>query len=180
MNADIRVCTNILINPRFRRLEKCIGASALAHWIKLQIAVATTHSDGNLPGWTKPDIEIAAEWHVEEGVFADALIELGFIDATETGFVVRDWGTLQPFAAREQERIETARKGGQASAEVRKQKHGTAQPHKPERLSNSVFDDSSELSNSSRTDLELQTKPKPTQKAKAPSQGENGLYVNRR
>lgn len=82
--------------------------------------VTEQKANGALNGWSKKDIELAAEWSGAENAFCDAMIESGFLDVTKNGFYPHDWAENQPWVVGSEDRIEAARKAGKASAAARR------------------------------------------------------------
>ena len=40
---------------------------------------------------TSEDVEIAAQWTLEPGVFVPALVEVGYLDGAEGSYKIHDW-----------------------------------------------------------------------------------------
>jgi hypothetical protein len=53
--------------------------------------VADNRPDGNLRGMTSEDVEIAANWTGDSGVFAKTLAEVRFVDGSEGAYCIHDW-----------------------------------------------------------------------------------------
>ncbi len=135
MNTDIRLDVTLLSHRKFRRFRHCVGDRALEYLVSLWVQVAIQRPSGDLSGWDALDLAEAcgyAAGDVEQ--FASHLIECGWIDQSEDGLVVHDWGVHQPYVTKAPERRARAREagslGGKRSAETRAERYGTAQPSK--------------------------------------------------
>lgn len=80
MNTDFRVAVDFFTHHKARKLKKRLGSAAVLSLLQLWAYAAKLRTDGNLSGMTPEDIELAAEWEGEDGAFAAALEEIGFID----------------------------------------------------------------------------------------------------
>lgn len=92
MNTDFRVSVSISRNPKIRRLIRRLGTDGFYHLILLWAFTAEIKPDGILSGMDGEEIEEAAEWRGEPGLFYQTLIDLRLLDITETGDVaIHDW-----------------------------------------------------------------------------------------
>lgn len=128
MPGDIRISITLPRHRKYLRLKRLIGRSPMEYLVTFWISVAEQVPNGPLERWSNEDIEDAAGWDGEPGVLVEGLIEAGFLDRTENGFVPHDWVEHQPWVVGAKERSSAARLAGKASAEARKGKYGTAQP----------------------------------------------------
>jgi hypothetical protein len=79
-------------HPKVKRLVGLLGRGAEMLLIRLWCHCGEHHCEtGALTGFSGQEIESIIEWWGERGRAADALVSLGFIDATDSGFVVHDW-----------------------------------------------------------------------------------------
>ena len=146
MLVDIRIQSELPRHRKFKRLKRIVGPGAMEHLVTFWCTVAEQLPNGALNGWSNDDIEDAANWDGEAGVFISAMVESGFLDVNETGFEPHDWAENQPWASKARDRIESARKAGKASVCVRRERYGTAQPPNDSRT-----DRSKTVPNDSRT-----------------------------
>lgn len=91
MNSDIRVSLQFFSHPKMKRLKKRLGVEAVLALMQLWAWVAANRPNGVMSGLDAEDVELAADWDGEEGVFVSTLRELRLLDATEEGFAVHDW-----------------------------------------------------------------------------------------
>jgi hypothetical protein len=129
LNTDIRVSVSLPRHWKYRKLKRLIGCPPMEHLVVFWGTVAEQVPNGALNGWSTDDIEDAAGWTGETGLFAQSMIDTGFVDITESGFYPHDWHVHQPWAIGARDRSEAARIAGKASAEARKSKKGTSQPN---------------------------------------------------
>ena len=114
MNTDIRIDIRLPRHWKYRKLKRAIGTAPMEYLIVFWGTVAEQKPDGNLIGWDSADIEDAAGWDGEPGVFCAAMMAAGFLDETETGFLPHDWADHQPWAVGAEERSEKARSAAKA------------------------------------------------------------------
>ena len=114
MNTDIRIDIRLPRHWKYRKLKRAIGTAPMEYLIVFWGTVAEQKPDGNLIGWASADIEDAAGWDGEPGVFCAAMMAVGFLDETETGFLPHDWADHQPWAVGAEERSEKARSAAKA------------------------------------------------------------------
>lgn len=122
MNTDFRVSVDFFSHHKARKLRRRLGADALLSLLQLWAYAAKMRADGSLAGMDAEDVELAAGWDGEIGVFTEALIEIGFIDRHEGGMVLHDWAENNPWAAGADTRREAASIAGKASAAARASK----------------------------------------------------------
>ena len=90
----IRIETNLIKHPKTMELANLIGLDVLyaaAHLMSLWIWIFETYPDGAIPKKYFNHLEYAGMWKGKKGVFADALLTSGYIDETETEYVIHDW-----------------------------------------------------------------------------------------
>lgn len=122
MNTDIRIDVRLPRHRKYKKLKRIIGPATMEHLVTFWGTVAEQVPNGALNGWSTEDIEDAAGWDGESGVFFAALVESEFLDETESGYYPHDWHEHQPWVVGAEERSESARKAGLASAEARRNK----------------------------------------------------------
>lgn len=104
-------------HPKTKKLARLLGVSrptAVGHlhylwWWALDFA-----QDGMLSRYDSHDIAEAMEWEGESDVLLAALIESGYLDETENGLMIHDWGD---YAGKLMERREKDRARKQAAKE---------------------------------------------------------------
>jgi hypothetical protein len=84
MNKDFRVSVDFFAHHKAKKLRKRLGSGALLSLLQLWAYAAKIRTDGNLTGMSAEDIELAAEWEGDDGAFAHALEEVGFLDVRRT------------------------------------------------------------------------------------------------
>lgn len=119
----IKVWTVIGAHPKVQRLEKVLGVrDALGVVVRLWCWTAEYHPGGDIPG---DDIDAAARVARGDVTRRDviaAMCEVGFLDATPSGYRVHDWADMQTrhveaeekrkAQARERQRRHRTRTGG--------------------------------------------------------------------
>ncbi len=109
MARDARISTTLPAHPKTKKLIRRHGEGAAWRLICLFLWVAENRSDGSLAGMTVEDIELAADWQGEEGVFVAALVDVGFLDGEDGSYSVHDWAEHNPWAAGSSDRSEASR-----------------------------------------------------------------------
>ena len=110
MNKDIRLSMGFLDHPKTIKLERRLGWPGIKGLIRLWFFCAANKPDGNFTGMNADDIEIAAKWTGDPGIFLQALIDLRFIDQDGTGLSLHDWSEHNGYASHSKEREERARR----------------------------------------------------------------------
>jgi hypothetical protein len=109
MSNDARIMTSLPSHPKTRKLIKRHGQAAAWNLICLFLFARDNKPDGDFSGMTAEDIELAADWQGEDGVFVQSLIDYGFIDKTQDGYQIHDWADHNPWAAGARKRSESAK-----------------------------------------------------------------------
>lgn len=122
---DIRVAIGLPRHVKTKKLIRLAGYEGFYRLVTLWTYAAENHIDGVLP--SEDEIELLVEWAGEPGKLVAALKEAGFLESD--GRTLHDWVEEQPYVVKRPDRVEAARVAGQASAEARRAKHGTAQPN---------------------------------------------------
>jgi len=86
-----------------------LGDRSFFNLVSLWSFVAMNKPDGNLSELDAEDIEIAADWEGDGGLFFKTLIELKFIDKSDDGVFIHDWKDHNGFASHSKERSEKAK-----------------------------------------------------------------------
>ncbi len=110
MNTDIRISVQFINHPKTIKLERRLGFQGVKSLIELWSWAALNRPDGNLGGGNdrlttvqhpldEEDIEIAAQWPGEPGVFIETLVELRWLDQNEQGYTLHEWLQHNPWVA---------------------------------------------------------------------------------
>lgn len=114
MNADIRISTSLPRHPKYKRLKRLLSESPMEYLVSFWCYVASYAPTGELTGWNCDDIEEAAEWRGDKGLFFSSMIEVGFLSEKDQGYYPHDWEDHQPWVVGSEERSKAARKASQA------------------------------------------------------------------
>ncbi|MDE7064195.1 MAG: hypothetical protein K2O70_01835 [Desulfovibrionaceae bacterium] len=109
MNTDIRIAVDFFAHHKTRKLKKRIGSDGVLSLIQLWTYAAKIRPDGDLDGMSGEDIELAADWDGEDGAFAAALADVGFLECVDGRFVLHDWVENNPWAVGSDSRSDTSR-----------------------------------------------------------------------
>ena len=109
MNKDFRVSIALTDHPKTIKLMRRLGDRSFFNLMRLWGYVAVNKPNGQLSGVDVEDIEIAADWRGEPGLFVSTLLDLGFLDQGDLMLCVHDWMEHNEFAAYSKERSEKAR-----------------------------------------------------------------------
>lgn len=108
---DIRLETTFFRHPKTIKLQRRLGWEGVISLIKLWFWARENRPEGYLQG-DAIDIEIAAEWRGEEGVFCSSLLDVCFLEKEGDRLYLRNWAQRNPWAAGATERSLKAKKGG--------------------------------------------------------------------
>ena len=110
MNADIRLSVNFWGHPKTVKLKRKLGLEGPVALQMLWAWAAQNRPDGNLSDMDDEDIEIAASWDdAKAGELVSALVELHWLDKTETGYALHDWVEHNGYASSADDRSDKAR-----------------------------------------------------------------------
>lgn len=109
MATDARISTSLPAHPKTRKLVRKLGQAAAWNLVCLFAWSAANRSDGDLSGMSMEDIELAADWAGEEGLFVSTLTALRFLDGEPGEYRIHDWADHQPWAAGAEMRSAKAR-----------------------------------------------------------------------
>ena len=120
MNADIRISVGFPNHPKTVKLDRRLGFQGIRSLLALWTWAAQNRPDGNLGGANgrstvvqrpldEEDIEIAAQWPGEPGLFVATLVTLGWLDRTERGYLLHEWEQHNPWVAAATNRSDKAR-----------------------------------------------------------------------
>lgn len=109
MNSDFRISVDFWQHPKTKKLIRRLGLEAVRSLQILWSWAASNRSSGSLADMDSEDIELAADWNGDIGVFTKALTELHWIDETPIGYALHDWQENNPWAADADYRADKAR-----------------------------------------------------------------------
>lgn len=127
MNHEINLPVGFLDHPKTRDLIRQLGSDAIVCLLRLWSYCATQSIYGRLPD-DADEIEHLARWRGEPDLLLNTLIDLGWVDESESEYQIHEWIEHQTYCANAHERIDKARRAGRASVAKRRKKLGTAQP----------------------------------------------------
>ena len=114
-SPDFRFYTGWLDDPRvvklLRRLHRHEGWP-FYHLVRLFAWTTANRPTGDLAGMSGEDVEIAAQWTREPGIFAPLLAELGFLDGAEGSYKIHGWEDDQLWCVERVEIRKRAKAGG--------------------------------------------------------------------
>jgi hypothetical protein len=113
VNKDFRVAVSLPTHPKSIKLMRRCGDRAFYCLIRFWAYVAQNRPAGDLSGLDADDIEIAAGWTGQCSELYQALLELRFIEKTESGLMVHDWDDHNGYASHAEDRAEKARKAAE-------------------------------------------------------------------
>lgn len=100
MATDARIAVGLPTHPKTKKLIRRLGQGAAWNFVCLLLWAAANRSDGDLADMSVEDIELAAEWTGDDGVFVAALSDVRFLDRDEEGqYRIHDWTEHNPWAA---------------------------------------------------------------------------------
>ena len=114
MNTDFRIRVSLPGHPKALKLMRRCGDIAFYNLVKFWAYVAQNKPSGVLKGLDLEDIEIASGWNGQCYEYAQALLDLCFIDEIDGCYVVHDWEDHNGYACHAQERSEKAKKAAKA------------------------------------------------------------------
>ena len=120
MSADIRISVGFPDHPKTVKLDRRLGFQGIRSLLALWTWAAQNRPDGDLGGANgrstvvrrpldEEDIEIAARWPGEPGLFVATLVALGWLDRTERGYLLHEWQQHNPWVAAATDRSDKAR-----------------------------------------------------------------------
>jgi hypothetical protein len=107
---DARLSTALPRHPKTVKLKRRLGEAGCWGLVCLFLWVADNRSDGDLSGLSSEDLEIAADWSGDPGLFVATLEGVGFLDGSEGSHSIHDWQEHNPFAATRGKRVAAAKK----------------------------------------------------------------------
>lgn len=127
MNTDIRIAITCTDHPKTKKLIRRLGYESFWCLVKFWSFVAVNKPDGDISCYDSEDIEIGSGWDNEEGVFYNALVDLGFVDERENNKTVHDWEKHNGWACGAEKRSEHARTAAKARWDKRITHGGTTE-----------------------------------------------------
>ena len=109
MNTDFRIAVGMTTHPKTVKLMRRCGDRAFFCLVNLWSWAALNKPDGDFSGMDHEDVEIAAGWTGDVGVFAEQLCEVGFMDCDSGNFSLHDWTAHNPWAAGAEDRADAGR-----------------------------------------------------------------------
>ncbi len=109
MSEDFRVSVGLFTHHKFKMLKRKLGADGVLCLFALWAFCVQNKPTGRLDGMTTEEIEIAADWSGEDGLFVHTLLDLRWLELEEDTFIVHDWREHNPYAASSEERSDRAR-----------------------------------------------------------------------
>lgn len=110
MNTDFRISVSAISHPKIIKLMRRCGDAAFYNLLQLWTFTAMNKPDGNLSGMDAEDVEIAAKWRGEPGMFHKELVALRLLDEDEDGGLsVHDWNEHNGYASYAEARSAQAR-----------------------------------------------------------------------
>lgn len=99
MATDARISTSLPGHPKTRKLLRKLGPAGAWSLVCLFTWTAANRSHGDLSGMSVEDLELAADWQGEEGLFVSTLVAVRFLDGATGEYRIHDWADHQPWAA---------------------------------------------------------------------------------
>lgn len=99
MSGDARISTGLPSHPKTLKLIRRLGTGSAWNLVCLFLWAASNRSDGDFTGMSDEDLELAAQWGGDEGVFVAVLADIRFLDGEEGAYCVHDWAEHNPWAA---------------------------------------------------------------------------------
>ena len=114
MNIDIRLSLDFFDHPKTKKLSKRLGLEGVFSLLKLWSWVSGNRSTGILTSMDAEDVELAADWGGEDGLFVQTLLALRLLDENEGVYAIHDWEDHQAYASKSEERSSKSRKAAEA------------------------------------------------------------------
>jgi len=113
MNTDIRLSVGFWQHPKTKKTVKRLGLEGIRALQILWLWAAQNRPDGNLYGMDEEEIELAADWQGDDGLFFKTCTGM-WIDQSPEGYALHDWGEHNPWQAEAEARSEKARNAAKA------------------------------------------------------------------
>lgn len=113
--TDIRLGISLQTHRKTKKLIKRLGPQGFVSLIFLWMQAAANNPNGRLGNMDIEDICVAAEWDGDEEEFITALLDMGWLDKSDSGeFVIHDWEDHQPYVVTAKQRSAKAKKAAKA------------------------------------------------------------------
>ena len=110
MNSDIRLNSGFWQHPKTVKLIRRLGLEGVRSLQMLWCWTAVNRCSGVLTGMDADDVEVAAAWCGDAGLFIDTCVALRWLDMRDDGiYVVHDWREHNGYAANDDIRSDKAR-----------------------------------------------------------------------
>ena len=110
MNSDIRLNSGFWQHPKTVKLIKRLGLEGVRSLQMLWCWTAVNRCSGVLTGMDADDVEVAAAWYGDAGLFVDTCLALRWLDMRDDGiYAVHDWREHNGYAANDDIRSDKAR-----------------------------------------------------------------------
>ena len=110
MNHDFRITVGFFFHPKTLRLQSELGDSGILALIRLWEHTATHRWDGVLMEYTPRMIGDVVRWAGNPRRLVNVLVDIGFLDKVDGGYLVHDWPDHNPYCTEVERRIDQARK----------------------------------------------------------------------
>ncbi len=97
--TSIRLSISFWNHPKTVKLQRALGLEGIRSLQILWLWSAANRPDGVLKSLDEEDIECAAKWEGETGVFVSTLLSLGWIDGHEGEWILHGWTKHNPCRA---------------------------------------------------------------------------------
>ena len=131
MPTDIRLEVGILDHPKKVKLVKKLGWEAFECLLRLWMYVRERRPKGILTGMSPEDLEIAAKWEGESGVFYKTLVAFGWLDLDGETIIIHDWAHHQHWAFGAEERSRISKENVNKRWEMERERREKEKPEKP-------------------------------------------------
>ena len=111
---DIRLSLGFLDHPKTIRLKRLLGWDGIESLIRLWFFAAQYKPDGCLEGMVLEDIEIAAKWSGDFGLFVNTIDNLNWLEKKNGCYWLHDWEQHNGWVAHSNQRTERAKRGAAA------------------------------------------------------------------
>ena len=106
MNKDIRLSVSFFHHPKTIKLQSLLGSEGVLSLLRLWCYAGQWKPSGNLEGMNREEIEGAALYVGNPGMFVQVLLDVKFLNADLT---LHDWQEHNPWAAGSSKRSDMAR-----------------------------------------------------------------------
>ncbi len=109
MNTDFRISVTIATHHKTIKLMRRLDDRSFYNLVRLWAYAAANKPDGDLKCMDSEDIEIAADWMGENGLFTKTLVDLRFLNNEDGRYNIHNWSNHNEYAAHAKERSEKAK-----------------------------------------------------------------------